>query len=562
VTDPSKLGNPAILNSAINNPTFSMAPGDTVQITLRANLTVTELANVVLPNLTPVVAAQAVNTVDVEKGITTPPVSLLISTTTLASAVTGQPYSVALTAIGGNPPANADVWSLIAGSLPPGLNLSAAGVISGSPTGTGTFPFVVEVMDSGTPQHVASRQFAITVVAPLAITTPSPALPEGGAGALYTQTFAATGGVPPYTWTSTGTLPPGLTLGQSGLLSGIPTAGGTFTFTVNASDTLGLVASMPYTVVITNPVVAGAQLLFATQPTTTTAGQPISPAIRVQTLGATGAPIPGVTVTLGTGGGPNRPILSGTLSAVTDTSGTATFSNVILDRAGTGFTLVASAAGVSSSGAVQLIPAPPSVQQGALESDTQIQLFSERRGVSLASSVAVDITAPGSYTSAVGLTSGTVSAGTLVDSYYLHADPVGISQNIGQMQAGTVTFPTPVLGVIVLDPELTGSDAALGMSGTLYPASGRALELGSPTDTAILSADRRTLTLQLSNSSGTDDVRVITAANPNISFGQTTSAPFHGRGQHLDIPHRGLACQRAARSRSRLYWRDCRDRGR
>ena len=526
VTDPTKLGNPAILNSAINNPTFSMAPGDTVQITLRANLTVSDFATLVLPNLTPVVAAQAVNTVDVAKGITTPPISLLISTTTLPTAVTGQPYSAALAALGGNPPLSSDTWSLIGGSLPPGLNLSTAGVVSGAATSTGTFPFVVEVADTGTPQHMASRQLSITVVSPVAITTPSPALPEGATGTTYTMAFAANGGVPPYTWTSTGTLPPGLTLGQNGILSGTPTAGGTFSFTIKASDMLGLVSSMPYTVVITSAAPVGAQMQFITQPTTGTAGQPISPAIRVQILNAAGAALPGVTVTLGAGGSPNRPILSGTLSAVTDTSGAATFSNAIVDRAGAGFTLVATAAEVSSSGAVQLIPAPPSVQQGALKSDTQIQLFSERRGVSLANGVAVDITSPGSYTSTASLTSGTIPAATLVDSYYLHADPVGISQNIVQKQAGAVTFPTPVLGVIVLDPELAGSDAALGGSGTLYPATGRELDLGSPTDTAILSADSRTLTLRLSNSGGTDDVRVITAANPNSNFGQITSAPF------------------------------------
>src|SRR5271155_289571 len=213
VTDPSQLGNPAILNSAINNPTFSMAPGDTVEVTLRANLTVSELATVVLPNLSPVVAAQAVNTVDVQARITTPPISLLISTTTLPTAVTGQAFSAALGAMGGNPPLSADVWSLIGGSLPPGLTLSAAGVISGTTSATGTFPFVAQVTDSGTPQHVASRQLSMTVVAPVAITTP--ALPNAAVGTQYTQVVTATGGTPPYTWSSTGTLPPGLTLSTS-----------------------------------------------------------------------------------------------------------------------------------------------------------------------------------------------------------------------------------------------------------------------------------------------------------------------------------------------------------
>jgi hypothetical protein len=348
VTDPTKLGNPAILNSAINNPTFSMAPGDTVQITLRANLTVTELANVVLPNLTPVVAAQAVNTVDVEKGVTTPPVSLLISTTTLASAVTGQPYSVALAAIGGNPPVNADVWSLIGGSLPPGLNLSAAGVISGSATGTGTFPFVVEVMDSGAPQHVASRQFSITVVAPVAITTP--ALPNVAPGAQYTQVVAVTGGMPPYTWSSTGTLPPGLTLSSStGVISGVPTTAGTYTFTVTVSDSIGLVATTSYTIVVSTSAMQPAQVAFVVQPTNSVGSQAITPTIQVQVLDATGAAIPNIPVGIAFANQAcSTALLSGSVTATTNASGIASFAGLNIDRGQLGYTLRANAGNVSA----------------------------------------------------------------------------------------------------------------------------------------------------------------------------------------------------------------------
>src|SRR5205823_2620693 len=153
-------------------------------------------------------------------------------------------------------------------------------------------------------------------------------------------------------------------------------------------------------------------------------------------------------------------------------------------------------------------------------------LFNERRGVSLSSSVGVDVSTPGSYSSVAGLSPGNISAGTIVDSYYLHADPVGISGSAPQLQAGGVTFPTDVLGLIVLDPSLSGSDSALGISGTSYPAGGRALDLGSPTDTVSFSADRRTVILHLSNSGASDDVRVITAASPNVGFSQATSAAF------------------------------------
>lgn len=72
--------------------------------------------------------------------------------------------------------------------------------------------------------------------AQLTITTPSP-LPQGAAGAAYSQTLNASGGVPPYTWAVTaGSLPGGLTLSTTGVISGAASAAGTFAFTVQVKD--------------------------------------------------------------------------------------------------------------------------------------------------------------------------------------------------------------------------------------------------------------------------------------------------------------------------------------
>jgi Putative Ig domain/Galactose oxidase, central domain/Kelch motif len=347
VTDPSQLGNPAILNSAINNPTFSIAPGDTLQVTLRANLTIDQLANVVLHDLSPVVAAQAVNTVDVQQGITTPPITLLISTAALPSAVTGQPYSATLTALGGIPPVSADAWSLIGGSLPPGLNLSAAGIISGTPTVVGTFPFVVQVTDTGTPQHIASRQFSITVAPPVAITTP--ALPSAAPGAQYTQVVTATGGFPPYTWTSTGKLPPGLTLSSTtGVISGIPTTAGTYSFSVMVSDSLGVFATASYTIVISTTVTQPAQITFLVQPSNAVGSQAISPTVQVQVSDVTGAPLPNTTVTMSIANlACPSATLSGTLTGTTNANGIASFANLNVDHGQRNYTLAATVANSS-----------------------------------------------------------------------------------------------------------------------------------------------------------------------------------------------------------------------
>lgn len=83
-----------------------------------------------------------------------------------------------------------------------------------------------------------STQYAfsvLTVYPPPSITTTI--LPLATPGYIYRNTFAAVGGVQPYTWSlASGTLPPGMTLTPSGEIYGTPTAGITSTFTVKATD--------------------------------------------------------------------------------------------------------------------------------------------------------------------------------------------------------------------------------------------------------------------------------------------------------------------------------------
>ena len=72
--------------------------------------------------------------------------------------------------------------------------------------------------------------------APLAIDTTG--LPRGGVGGYYLQKLAASGGIPFYKWSVvSGALPGGLALDSfTGVLNGIPTAVGTFNFTVELRD--------------------------------------------------------------------------------------------------------------------------------------------------------------------------------------------------------------------------------------------------------------------------------------------------------------------------------------
>ena len=98
-------------------------------------------------------------------------------------------------------------------ALPPGLQLTTAGEIKGTPTGSGTYSLNFTLSDSqGTPsatrEAVADDRAAAR--APPLITTTS--LPDGTVGRAYPATqLQASGGLAPYRWTLTsGSLPPGL----------------------------------------------------------------------------------------------------------------------------------------------------------------------------------------------------------------------------------------------------------------------------------------------------------------------------------------------------------------
>jgi Putative Ig domain len=171
--------------------------------------------------------------------------AVTITTTSLADWTANQPgYSQTISASGGT---GTLTFSTTVGTLPAGLTLSSAGVLSGTPTTSGSFTFTVTATD--TVGASASQSYTVTINPPVTITTTS--LPDGTLGASYSQTINATGGTGTLTFSApVASLPPGLTLSSAGLLSGTPLTPGSFPFTVTASDSVGASGSQGYTVVI------------------------------------------------------------------------------------------------------------------------------------------------------------------------------------------------------------------------------------------------------------------------------------------------------------------------
>jgi hypothetical protein len=78
-------------------------------------------------------------------------------------------------------------------------------------------------------------------------------LPPGPCGSAYSPHLTAAGGTAPFTWSASGTLPPGLNLANTGAITGTPTTVGTFNFTATAVDSSSpqLHGSGPQSVTIT-----------------------------------------------------------------------------------------------------------------------------------------------------------------------------------------------------------------------------------------------------------------------------------------------------------------------
>lgn len=182
----------------------------------------------------------------------------------LPDAVLGLPYQghlITSHAAGGT-------LGAVAGSLPPGLSLSASfgsagAIVGGTPSAQGIEPtYSFTVQGSGDQGQPLNQAYQITVDQnlPLAIVLPSggSAFEPGNVGQAFAQNFFLSGGAGPYTWSlASGKLPPGLTLqtfaaptDANDELAGTPTATGVFTFTMRLTDYSGQQVTQQFTLAI------------------------------------------------------------------------------------------------------------------------------------------------------------------------------------------------------------------------------------------------------------------------------------------------------------------------
>jgi hypothetical protein len=160
------------------------------------------------------------------------PAFQIFTSSPLPAATVNNAYSYQLSTLGGQAPIT---FSIISGSLPYGLSMNTAGLICGTPKKVGDHSFRIKAADSGA--KTQEKTFSLTVkCTPLEISATT--LPDGIVNASYTHQLQTKGGQTPikYSIATGSSLPSGLSMNSSGLISGSPTEAGNYFLKIQASD--------------------------------------------------------------------------------------------------------------------------------------------------------------------------------------------------------------------------------------------------------------------------------------------------------------------------------------
>lgn len=176
---------------------------------------------------------------------------IVVKPDTLNNGLVGTPYpSTTFTATG----ETGSHSYAVSGTLPPGMDLSASGQLTGTPTATGTYSFIVTATDANGCK--GSRAYKLEIGCPVITVSTSGALTAEVAKP-YSLAVSAAGGCGQYAYSiSSGQLPTGLKIDTAtGKITGTPTTLGEYTFEVKATDRCGCSGVVSITIKVECPTV-------------------------------------------------------------------------------------------------------------------------------------------------------------------------------------------------------------------------------------------------------------------------------------------------------------------
>ncbi|MEM7386719.1 MAG: hypothetical protein AAF514_17415, partial [Verrucomicrobiota bacterium] len=144
---------------------------------------------------------------------------------------------------------------------------------------------------------------------------------------------------------------------------------------------------------------------------------------------------------------------------------------------------------------------------GPLQNSNEFYALCESEFHTLANNLTVgEVNVGDIFTKANKPLNATIAAGTVVNSTMIHFDP-----NPTANVAGTITFPTPILGIIWSNGQLDATDGLLGIAGATYPGGGTARGTFENTDTVTVTSANSLDILFRAGVPYADSIRVITA---------------------------------------------------
>ncbi len=168
------------------------------------------------------------------------------NSTTLPIGTANQSYNASLVATGGAAPYT---FQILSGFLPTGMTFSSDGVFSGTPTDTTENTLQIKTTDAF---GCTGQQAFDLLITCQTIPVNPPAQNSAVVNVPLSVQFTQTNGLGTVNFTTSSTLPTGITLNTNGLLSGTPTQTGVFPLTVVAKDKNQCQGTVNYTLTITN----------------------------------------------------------------------------------------------------------------------------------------------------------------------------------------------------------------------------------------------------------------------------------------------------------------------